>query len=31
VPLDEIPLFVTAARAAELAPLVRPTELAEVS
>ncbi|MFL5953209.1 MAG: TIM-barrel domain-containing protein [Gaiellaceae bacterium] len=30
-PLDEIPLFITAARASELAPLVRPTELAEVS
>jgi 1,3-alpha-isomaltosidase len=31
VPLDEIPLFVTAARAGELLPLVRPSELVEVS
>jgi alpha-glucosidase (family GH31 glycosyl hydrolase) len=30
-PLDEIPLFITAARAEELLPLVRPTELLEVS
>jgi alpha-glucosidase (family GH31 glycosyl hydrolase) len=31
VPLDEIPLFITAARADELLPLVRPGELVEVS
>jgi alpha-glucosidase (family GH31 glycosyl hydrolase) len=31
VPLDEIPLFITAARAEELLPLVRPGELVEVS
>lgn len=31
VPFDRIPLFITAARADELTPLVRPTELAEVS
>ena len=30
-PLDRIPLFITAARAEELSPLVRPTELVEVS
>ena len=30
-PLDEIPLFNTAARAEELLPLVRPGELVEVS
>jgi len=31
VPLDEVPLFITAARAEELLPLVRPGELVEVS
>ena len=31
VPLDQIPLFITAARAEELLPLVRPSELLEVS
>ena len=31
VPVDEIPLFITAARAEELLPLVRPGELVEVS
>ena len=30
-PLDQIPLFITAARAEELLPLVRPGELTEVS
>jgi alpha-glucosidase (family GH31 glycosyl hydrolase) len=30
-PLDEIPLFITAARASEFLPLVRPGELLEVS
>ncbi len=31
VPLDEIPMFITAARAEELLPLVRPAERMEVS
>jgi len=31
VPLDQIPLFITAARAEQLLPLVRPSELLEVS
>jgi alpha-glucosidase (family GH31 glycosyl hydrolase) len=31
VPIDEIPLFITAARVEELFPLVRPAELVEVS